>query len=143
MARDSPPAPQAGLPPASPPGTGRRRRSSGGGGAAAPLLMPATARSTAAPPADPDPAGPAFVSKWVSLSAGLIVSLCSGLTYLFSLYAPSLRAEFGWDQTQVSAASARRESARRNLSPPFLPSSQPRHSHPLSLSPPFHHVHPS
>ena len=105
MAPASPPTSQNLEPSPSPAPAGRRRSRSGAA---------AQERATSSSPAPapdlllPAPSPPRFVSKWVSLSAGLIVSLCSGLTYLFSLYAPALRAEFGWTQTQVRGEGERR-----------------------------------
>ena len=106
-----------GLPPSRPPRRRSHRASlldaSVAAASAAASAPEGGATTAATPPAQhlftPHPcptaaAGPSprFISKWVSLSAGLIVALCSGLTYLFPLYAPALRAEFGWDQKAIA-----------------------------------------
>ncbi len=42
-----------------------------------------------------------YMSKWSSFTAGVFLQFCSGLCYTFSLFAPAIKAKYGFTQTQL------------------------------------------
>ncbi|KAF8069613.1 Dclre1a [Scenedesmus sp. PABB004] len=56
----------------------------------------------AAMPAAEEEQGP-YVSKWVVFSASAFIQACAGLSYSFSVYAPTLKDALGLSQTQMAS----------------------------------------
>ncbi|KAF6251968.1 Nodulin-like-domain-containing protein [Scenedesmus sp. NREL 46B-D3] len=43
-----------------------------------------------------------YISKWVTFSASAVIQACAGLSYSFSVYAPTIKDTLGLTQTQIA-----------------------------------------